>query len=103
MQKKEWYNFINDQLNEKFTLIEEIDKELLNLQNMNYDFAASGKIEGESIRIQVDDENFDDDIVIDRKEVYLQCVSNYSYQPSIFGGWYFLRFFKEKGTNYEYI
>lgn len=43
---------------------------------MNYDFAASGKIEGESIRIQVDDENFDDDIVIDRKEVYLQCVSN---------------------------
>ena len=76
MQKREWYNFINDQLNEKFTLIEEIDKELLNLQNMNYDFAASGKIEGESIRIQVDDENFDDDIVIDRKEVYLQCVSN---------------------------
>lgn len=73
MQKREWYNFINDQLNEKFTLIEEIDKELLNLQNMNYDFAASGKIEGESIRIQVDDENFDDDIVIDRKEVYLQC------------------------------
>ena len=67
MQKREWYNFINDQLNEKFTLIEEIDKELLNLQNMNYDFAASGKIEGESIRIQVDDENFDDDIVIDRK------------------------------------
>ena len=76
MQKREWYNFINDQLNEKFTLIEDIDKELLNLQNMNYDFAASGKIEGESIRIQVDDENFDDDIVIDRKEVYLQCVSN---------------------------
>ena len=72
MQKREWYNFINDQLNEKFTLIEEI----VNLQNMNYDFAASGKIEGESIRIQVDDENFDDDIVIDRKEVYLQCVSN---------------------------
>ena len=27
MQKREWYNFINDQLNEKFTLIEEIDKE----------------------------------------------------------------------------
>ena len=39
MQKREWYNFINDQLNEKFTLIEEIDKELLNLQNMSYIFS----------------------------------------------------------------
>ncbi len=76
MKKKEWYDFINCQLNEKCGLVDEIDKELLNLQNMDYDFATSGKLDGESIRIQVDDEYFTDEIIISRKEVYSQCVEN---------------------------
>lgn len=53
MNKKEWYEFINEQLNKKVELTNQIDKEMLNLENMNYDFAASGRIKGEGDQLGI--------------------------------------------------
>lgn len=37
MKKNEWNDFINEQLDMKCKLINEISTELLNLENLNYD------------------------------------------------------------------
>ena len=75
MNKKEWYEFINEQLNKKVELTNQIDQEMLNLENMNYDFAASGRIKGESIQIEVDDKP-NAALNIDKKEVYSRCITD---------------------------
>ena len=56
MKKNEWNDFINEQLDMKCKLINEISTELLNLENLNYDFVTSGKIEEESVKLKIDDE-----------------------------------------------
>lgn len=76
MKKNEWNDFINEQLDMKCKLIDEISTELLNLENLNYDFVTSGKIEEESVKLKIDDEYCKKEWIITYKDVYSRCVAD---------------------------
>lgn len=54
----------------------EISKKVLNLENLNYDFVTSGKIEEESVKLKIDDEYCKKEWIISIKDVYSRCVAD---------------------------
>ena len=75
MNRKEWIDYINKQLDNRAELLRKIHDELLGLERIEERYVKSEREDEDTVCLKVDDKSFAANIQITSKDIYKICVA----------------------------
>ena len=75
MNRKEWIDYINKQLDNRAELLRKIHDELLGLERIEERYVKSEREDEDTVCLIVDDKSFAANILITSKDIYKICVA----------------------------